>query len=441
MRSLTILLSVGGLLSLAHALHAPPARADRGSDGGPDLWARPLGRKASIRAEPRRGAPTLGEVRRGRGTATAAAVAVRAPAAQEGEARRGKRGCSTWLQVIPSGFLCRDEVSLSQAPPADPDEAPRRAYRYAVVRSPRAALYADPAGQVPAETLSRGDGLTLTSARGALLRTSTRRYVRRADVEIVTAPLKRGQDLRALPRPARYRLGWLVPDPGEHEVPLLLPARLAAASPAGVAAATAGEVRRVPRYTLAMAMQDGPQSGDVPVEVRLEPAGEVLRGAVQARHLRRLLPAPMPAGLQPGERWIDISLSQQVAAAYEGDEPVFATLVSTGKRGSTPPGTFFIERKYRVQTMANLQGAASRYDFRQVPWAQFFHGRIGLHSVLWHDQLGHPVSHGCVNLSPPDAERLFTFTDPPLPPGWHAVLPPARGPRRDGGGTRVVVRR
>jgi lipoprotein-anchoring transpeptidase ErfK/SrfK len=317
-----------------------------------------------------------------------------------------------------------------------------------VVRSQRAALYADPAGRVPAETLGRGDGLTLTSTRGALLRTTTRRYVRRADVEIVNAPAKRGQDLRALPRPARYRLGWLVPDPGEPEVPLLLPARLAAASPAGVAAATAGEVRLVPRYTVVMAMQDGPAGpgpgpgpGDVPVEVRLEKDGEVLRGAVRARHLRRLLPAPIPPDLQPGERWIDISLSQQVAAAYEGDEPVFATLVSTGKRGSTPPGTFFIERKYRVQTMANLQGAASRYDFRQVPWAQFFHGRIGLHSVLWHDQLGHPVSHGCVNLSPPDAERLFAFTDPPLPPGWHAVLPPAKGALRDGGGTRVVVRR
>lgn len=456
MRSLTIALSVGGLLVLA--LQAP-ARADP-DRRGVELWARPLGRKASIRAAPRRAAPSIGEVRRG-----AAAAVAPSPVAQDDRARgrrRGRRGCSAWLRVIPTGFLCRDEVSLGQAPPEDPGEEARRRYRYAVVRSERAPLYADPAGQVPAGALGRGDGLTLTSARGGLWRTTTRRYVRRADVEIVSAPAPRGQDLRALQRDARYRLGWLVPDPGAHEVPLFLPARLAAASPASAAAAAAegaGEARPLPRYTLARVLQDGPPGpgpgpgpGNVLVEVRLgrqEDGGEVLRGAVRARHLRRLLPAPIPQDLRPGERWIDISLSQQVAAAYEGDEPVFATLVSTGRRGGTPPGTFYIERKYRAQTMANVQGAASRYDFRQVPWAQFFHGRIGLHAVLWHDQLGHPVSHGCVNLSPPDAERFFTFTDPPLPPGWHSVRPPAPAPDSidaapgpgDAGGTRVLVRR
>jgi lipoprotein-anchoring transpeptidase ErfK/SrfK len=33
---------------------------------------------------------------------------------------------------------------------------------------------------------------------------------------------------------------------------------------------------------------------------------------------------------------------------------------------------------------------------------------------LWHDRFGVPTSHGCVNLSPADAEWLFDFTRTPL---------------------------
>jgi lipoprotein-anchoring transpeptidase ErfK/SrfK len=166
--------------------------------------------------------------------------------------------------------------------------------------------------------------------------------------------------------------------------------------------------------------------------VALLPEGP-LRAEVEARHLRRVLRSPPPADLAPGERWIDVSLGEQVATAYEGAAPVFAALVSTAPHGGTPAGSYAVYRKYRRQTMANIAGARAQYDFRQVPHAQFFHGRFGLHAALWHDLLGHPVSHGCVNLSPADAERLFAFTAPALPPGWHALTTDS--------GTRIVVRR
>jgi len=32
------------------------------------------------------------------------------------------------------------------------------------------------------------------------------------------------------------------------------------------------------------------------------------------------------------------------------------------------------------------------------------------------------MSHGCVNLSPLDARRLFYWADPPLPEGWHGIF-------------------
>jgi hypothetical protein len=47
---------------------------------------------------------------------------------------------------------------------------------------------------------------------------------------------------------------------------------------------------------------------------------------------------------------------------------------------------------------------------------------VGLHAAFWHDDFGHARSHGCVNLSPRDAARLFAWTTPDLPIGWDAIL-------------------
>src|SRR6185437_12609006 len=43
-------------------------------------------------------------------------------------------------------------------------------------------------------------------------------------------------------------------------------------------------------------------------------------------------PGPPPEGLKPGEKWIDINLKNETLVAFEGDKPVFATLISSGKR-------------------------------------------------------------------------------------------------------------
>ena len=54
-----------------------------------------------------------------------------------------------------------------------------------------------------------------------------------------------------------------------------------------------------------------------------------------------------------GPRWIDIDLSQQWLTAYEGDTPVFGTLVSTGIDGyNTPAGEFAIDYMLDSQTMS-----------------------------------------------------------------------------------------
>ena len=66
-----------------------------------------------------------------------------------------------------------------------------------------------------------------------------------------------------------------------------------------------------------------------------------------------------------------------------------------------------------------------------------FHGPHALHAAYWHDAWGELKSGGCVNLSPIDAKRIFEWTEPALPPGWHGQ----RSTRDLGRATVVVVHR
>src|SRR5690606_23451214 len=55
---------------------------------------------------------------------------------------------------------------------------------------------------------------------------------------------------------------------------------------------------------------------------------------VKSRFLRVTEPGDVPSELQPGERWIDINLSQQTIVAFEGETPKYATLISSGKKSN-----------------------------------------------------------------------------------------------------------
>jgi lipoprotein-anchoring transpeptidase ErfK/SrfK len=153
---------------------------------------------------------------------------------------------------------------------------------------------------------------------------------------------------------------------------------------------------------------------------------------VEAKQMRRPTyeGPPSEVDVAGGERWIDVELATQTLVAWEGDRPVFATLVSTGKgrqgtSTATPLGVHRIWVKLLSSNMDNLEDEyANRwYRMENVPWVQYFSKGVGLHGAFWHRSFGHVRSHGCVNLAPLDAQRLFWFTSPRLPAGWTAVLP------------------
>ena len=150
----------------------------------------------------------------------------------------------------------------------------------------------------------------------------------------------------------------------------------------------------------------------------------------------RLDPAKrMPAWGKNGEKWLDVNLSKQTVVLYEGERPVFATLISSGEAGLEDPkhttatkrGIFRIHTKHITATMSSSE-VGEEFELRDVPYVQYFDKEgYALHGAYWHDRFGVPKSHGCINLAPEDARRIFHWTEPQVPIGWHGVLLPLKG--------------
>ncbi len=139
----------------------------------------------------------------------------------------------------------------------------------------------------------------------------------------------------------------------------------------------------------------------------------------------------------PDEKWIEVLTGQQTLVAYEGPKPVYATLVSTGrKEHPSPEGLFRIWIKIGVDRMNNHPGEAEMYLVEAVPWIMYFYKGYALHGAYWHDGFGRTMSHGCVNLAPKDARFIFEWSNPRLPPGWHS-----RWGTSDNLGTLIRIRR
>ncbi len=139
-----------------------------------------------------------------------------------------------------------------------------------------------------------------------------------------------------------------------------------------------------------------------------------------AANVRVFQQVPPPELLLPGERWIDIDLDNQILVAFEGQLPVYATMISSGSRETpTETGEYRMWLKEAEADMKGLNGE-DPYSVATVPWTQFFSPEKGLalHTAYWHDQFGVRRSHGCINLAPRDARWLYFWTEPQVPPGW-----------------------
>lgn len=152
---------------------------------------------------------------------------------------------------------------------------------------------------------------------------------------------------------------------------------------------------------------------------------------VDDRHASRVdFAKRWPKWAQDGAKWMDVNLTKQVLVAYEGQKMVYATLVSSGEDGLADPktskratirGIYRVHTKYTTVTMDST-AVGEEFELRDVPYVQYFNEGYALHGAYWHDRFGTPKSHGCINLTPEDARRLYFWTEPSVPDGWHGAM-------------------
>jgi hypothetical protein len=135
------------------------------------------------------------------------------------------------------------------------------------------------------------------------------------------------------------------------------------------------------------------------------------------------------------EKWVEVNLSTQTLRAWEGSNMVMEFPISSGRWFATPTGTFNIWYKTRYQSMkGGSQELGTYYNLPNVPHNMFFYKGYALHGAYWHNNFGHPMSHGCVNEPLAQAAQIFDWAGPNLPSGQNAIRATADNP-----GTRVFI--
>jgi LysM repeat protein len=116
-------------------------------------------------------------------------------------------------------------------------------------------------------------------------------------------------------------------------------------------------------------------------------------------------PTPTPAPSSGETKWIDISLSHQRLIAYEGNKVFLSALISSGVPSHpTVIGRFRIYMKLVSQRMVG-----PGYNLPNVPWVMYFYDGYAIHGTYWHHNFGHPMSHGCINMTIEDAHKLYNW--------------------------------
>jgi lipoprotein-anchoring transpeptidase ErfK/SrfK len=110
------------------------------------------------------------------------------------------------------------------------------------------------------------------------------------------------------------------------------------------------------------------------------------------------------------DRRLFVYLDSQRVEAVENGKVVRTFKVSTGKsKTPTVKGSFYIYDRYRYKTMRSDvgRGQLGFYEREDVPYTQFFHKDYAFHGAFWHNNFGHPASHGCVNMATKDQNKRW----------------------------------
>jgi hypothetical protein len=138
---------------------------------------------------------------------------------------------------------------------------------------------------------------------------------------------------------------------------------------------------------------------------------------IQLYDVGKVDPMSRPNKIPAGDRWVAVDLFEQTFAAYnENDQMVYATLIASGLPADgwrTPAGLFHIKSARITGKMAG-GGMNDYYYLEDVRATMFFTESYAFHAAYWHDDFGRFKSHGCVNMTPIDANWMFMWATPTI---------------------------
>lgn len=132
----------------------------------------------------------------------------------------------------------------------------------------------------------------------------------------------------------------------------------------------------------------------------------------------------------PQDKWLEVDLGKQLLTAHIGATSVFTAAIS-----SSGAVTVRAAGRYRIiEKQATRLLTGPGYYLPDVPWVMLLTQELFLDGAYWLDSFGAASQYGSINLSPEDAQRVFEWSGPALPPGSTSVKATAQDP-----GTWVLV--
>jgi hypothetical protein len=316
----------------------------------------------------------------------------------------GDRECRAWLALEPRGWACMSDVAPTDKPPSN-EVPPMLREQWAAIRSDTGSFDTPDAIKSGTPTKQLNDKTFVAMRGGGVTTVDGVRYYRTDQGWIAGSSLAWYEPSPftgiELPAHASLDFAWAVARIPGHKIDV------------HDAASTKAKVVRklAPRDRVTIL-----EIADGFARIGADEWTELAELRWPERNAR-------PDGVAADEHWIDVDLDQQWLVAYDGDVPVFVTLVSTGRipDWGTPTGIYRIRGKEAVARMQDPGGLAETWDVADVPWSMRFRRNFALHGTYWHDGFGRMRSHGCVNLSPADAKRLWNWISPNAPAGWTEV--------------------
>ncbi|MEG0830185.1 MAG: L,D-transpeptidase family protein [Anaerovoracaceae bacterium] len=122
------------------------------------------------------------------------------------------------------------------------------------------------------------------------------------------------------------------------------------------------------------------------------------------------------------DSYVELSISQQKVWCYKNGKLIVETPVVTGDVTTgtiTPTGVFGLTYKERNSTLRGSNVDGTTYESPVSYWMPFY-GNYGLHDAPWRNAFGGSIyrgngSHGCVNMPPAAAAKVFAAVSSQYP--------------------------